>query len=56
MMPFFCIHISQGSVATCVGLEKAAAVTSAAVGGCREIIGWLPAVDVAVVIVDSAVI
>ena len=40
-----------------VGLEKAAAVTSAAmVGGCREVTRTLPVVAVAVAMVDSAVI
>ena len=39
-----------------VGLEKAAAVTSAAVGGCRGVARMLPVVVVAVVIADSAVI
>jgi len=42
---------------TFVGLGKAAAVTSAAVGGCREVTrSLLPVVDVAVAIADSAVI
>jgi len=55
------IVISEGG--KCVGLEKAAAVTSAAmVGGCREVTRTLlllvvnVAVVLAIVIVDSAVI
>jgi len=40
-----------------IGLGKAAAVPSAAVGGCREVTcSLLPVVAVAVVIADSAVI
>jgi len=53
---YFRLHGWRHFAHNSVGLEKAAAVTSAAVNGCCEIIGWLPAVDVVVAIADSAVI
>ena len=47
-------NLSNPRIRNCVGLREAAAVTSAVVGGCREVSCVL--LDVAVAVADPAVI